>query len=49
MTYTVVLYRGGSIVKHGTQQLKDINVAIDLAKKVAIANKGCYTKIHRGA
>ena len=47
MKYTVVLYRGGSIVKHGTQQHEDINVAIDLAKKVAMANKGCYTKIHR--
>lgn len=47
MTYRVVLYRAGSIVKHGTQEIKDINVAIDLAKKVAVANKGCYTKIHR--
>lgn len=47
MKYTVVLYRGGSIVKHGTQQLDDINVAIELAKKVALTNKGCYTKINR--
>lgn len=47
MKYTVVLYRGGSIVKHGTKQHEDINVAIDLAKKVAMANKGCYTKIAR--
>ena len=47
MKYTVVLYRGGSIVKHGTQQHDDINQAIELAKKVAVANKGCYTKIHR--
>ena len=47
MKYTVVLYRDGSIVKHGTQQLEDIDVAIDLAKKVATANRGCYTKIHR--
>ena len=47
MKYTVVLYRGGSIVKHGTQQLEDIDVAIDLAKKVAMTNRGCYTKIHK--
>lgn len=47
MKYTVVLHRGGSIVKHGTQQFEDINQAIDLAKRVAMANKGCYTKIHR--
>mgnify|MGYP003399841766 FL=1 len=47
MKYTVVLYRGGSIVKHGTQQHNNIDTAIELAKKVAVANKGCYTKIHR--
>lgn len=47
MKYTVVLYRAGSIVKHGTQQLESIDAAIDLAKKVAMANRGCYTKIHR--
>ena len=47
MKYTVVLYRAGSIVRHGTQQLDDINQAIDLAKKVAMNNRGCYTKIHR--
>lgn len=46
MKYTVVLYRGGSIVKRGTQQL-NIDAAIELAKKVAMANKGCYTKIAR--
>lgn len=49
MKYTVVLYRGGSIVKHGTQQFEDIDVAIDLAKKVAKSNPGHYTKIHRVA
>jgi hypothetical protein len=47
MKYTVVLYRGGSIVKHGTQQHENIDDAIELAKKVAMANKGCYTKIAR--
>ena len=47
MKYTVVLYRGGSIVKHGTQQLEDIDKTIELAKQVAMSNKGCYTKIHR--
>lgn len=47
MKYTVVLYRAGSIVKHGAQQIEDIDVAIELAKKVAMNNKGCYTKIHR--
>lgn len=47
MKYTVVLYRAGSIVKHGTQQIENIDMAIELAKRVAITNKGCYTKIHR--
>lgn len=47
MKYTVVLYRGGSIVKRGTQKHENIDDAIALATKVAIANKGCYTKIAR--
>lgn len=47
MKYTVVLYRSGSIVKYGTQQFEDIDKAISLAKKVAMANRGCYTKITR--
>lgn len=45
--YTVVLYRAGSIVRHGTQQHDNIDTAIELAKKVAMVNRGCYTKIHR--
>lgn len=47
MKYVVVLYRDRSIVKHGTQQHENIDTAIELAKKVAMANRGCYTKIHR--
>ena len=47
MKYRVDLYRSGSIVKNGNQLHENIDNAIDLAKKVAIANKGCYTKIAR--
>lgn len=47
MKYTVVLYRAGSIVKHGTQQIEDIDKAIELAKKVAKSHPGHYTKLHR--
>lgn len=45
MKYRVDLYRSGSIVKNGNQLHENIDNAIDLAKKVAMANKSCYTKI----
>lgn len=47
MKYRVDLYRSRKIVKNGTQLHENIDDAIALAKKVAMAYKGHYTKIAR--
>lgn len=45
MKYRVDAYKNGT-VKQGTKLMEDIDVAISLAKKVAMHYK-CYTKIAR--
>ena len=45
MKYRVNAYKNGA-VKQGTQLLDDIDLAIELAKKVA-THYHCYTRIER--